>query len=122
MGWIVEDAIRALVVRFGRYRAWDWPAFLERAGMRIVWADVMPWGVPAGISGRVIVVQRGYSHYDTALAVWHEIGHAVLHIGSVADWLAMTCGDLIIAKQERQATEFAWCYPDWGCQEGLIDH
>ena len=110
MGWIVADVMRRVRSLFGSFRALDWRSFLELIGLRCRRdADL---AIPALFYQGTILVRPDLDDWITAWLVWHEIGHFLLHAGNQLDWLQLPCGDLILAKQERQAAEFALHSPD----------
>ena len=111
LGWIVEDVMVRVRQRFGSFHALDWPLFLDRIGLQHRHVSELPF--PAILSRRTILVRCGLDAWTTAWLVWHEATHFFLHVGNQFDWLALSCGDLILAKQERQACEFARFFPDW---------
>jgi hypothetical protein len=120
MSWIVDESVTETWQSVGHYCALEWPRFIDDVGLRVCWAAELPDMLSALIAGRTVIVRPGLDEWTTARLVWHEVGHSVLHVGDYRDWEAMTCGDLILAKFESQADEFARRYPDWECQtEGV---
>jgi len=112
LGWIVEDIVVRVRRLFGPFRALDWPAFLDLIGLQCRRVAELP--VPALLYRGTILVRAGLDDWTTAWWIYHEAGHFLLHCGDQREWRDLACGDLILAKQERQAMEFATYFPDWG--------
>jgi hypothetical protein len=85
---------------------------LSRFGLEVR-AVELPSTLPAILYQRTIYVRAGLGELAAAWWIWHEAGHAILHVGNREQWRAMACGDLILAKFEQQASDFARNFPDW---------
>jgi hypothetical protein len=113
MGWIVAEWVARAWITLGLFHALEWPRFLELHNLQFRVSDDLPDAIPALLICRTIIVRAGLDDWTTAGFVWHEAGHHLLHCGNQWDWREMACGELILAKQERQAEEFARFFPDW---------
>lgn len=121
LGWIVQDLIDRAWRALGSFRAREWRQFVDQVGLRVVLSLDLPATVPALLFRRTIIVRAGLDDWTTAWLVWHEAGHFLLHCGNQFEWRELVCGDLILAKQERQAEEFATSFPDWSDDGEWVD-
>lgn len=117
MGWVVPGVVDRLRAERGLYGVSEWERFLAEHGLYCSFEE-MPVEVPALVAGNAILVQDGLPDDVTALLVWHEAGHIVLHAGNREFWISRPLGRSTIRKMERQAWEFAYLFPDWSESEG----
>ena len=110
MSWIIEDRIAALHAEGRRYGRCEWERFCGDAGITVYYHELPPH-LPAFIAGSALVLRAGMSPLATAFWAWHEIAHRLLHAGGREFWLSRPMGRYIVAKQERQANEFAALFP-----------
>lgn len=112
LGWVARD-IADNLRREGRSYRWDeWPRFVAERGFHVIAVDLPEW-LPAYRLDTTIVVARRLPTRLRARWVWHEIGHCLMHPGNFQFWDGLPWGHHVLAKQERQANEFASLFPVW---------
>lgn len=112
MGLVVTDVVWRIRQRTGWVHAHEWDAFLETLGVDVFRWD-LPETIPAFFHGDCIYIAQRIDPLAAQRYIWHEIGHAVLHAGGPAWWIARPQGYLTVARFERQADEFARLFPVW---------
>lgn len=115
VGWVVRDRCIRLEYEIGRFDWHDWERAVHLLGLSVVITRHGPLP-PELLHGDTIIVRHGFDARLTAFLVWHAIGHHVLHAGVQAAWASMDSGSLLVAKQERQANEFASYFPVWSIE------
>lgn len=112
MGWIVRDACNRLYAQIGRYHWDEWGDVATALGLTVAIVNHGPVP-PACLVGRTIIIRGGLDAQTTAFLAYHELGHHVLHAGDPAQWRQWFGGAHLMAKYERQASEFAEEFPVW---------
>jgi len=112
VGIVVEGVVMRARAQYGIVRASSWPAFADHLRLT-VYAAPLPESFDAIIHGDTILIRHGLTATQSAHAVWHEIGHVMLHAGDWRWWLTRPQGHITVAKYERQADLFAATFPIW---------
>lgn len=112
MGYLVADVVQRARLRHGVIVASDWRSFLSSIGIDYMMLDLPDW-LSAVLVDSTVVVRRGMSPEDVMKAVWHEVGHVMLHEGDESWWLNRPQGWLTVRKYDWQASEFAALFPIW---------
>lgn len=83
-----------------------WVQLAEKLGMVVEWKH-LPFGVPAFRIKHLMVINFGLTEEEELNALRHEVSHWVLHCGNSLWWATRPMGEMILAKKERQADEWA---------------
>ena len=119
MSFVVEGVVLRARARYGLVRASGWQVFADYLRLKVFIAP-LPAGFDAIIHDDTILIRHGISATEAAYAVWHEIGHSMLHAGDWRWWLTRPQGYITVARFERQADEFAATFPIWDEQAALF--
>jgi len=112
VGVVVECVVTRARARYGIVRAASWPEFAQHLRLSVHTAP-LPESFDAIIRGSTILIRRDLTAEGSAYAVWHEIGHVMLHAGDWRWWETRPQGHITVARFERQADEFARQFPVW---------
>lgn len=83
-----------------------WVQLAEKLGMVVEWRH-LPFGIHAFRIKHLVSINFGLTEAEELHALQHEVSHWVMHRGNSLWWANRPMGEMILAKHERQANEFA---------------
>lgn len=107
-----QKRIEALRSVYGHFSYVEWPVCAQHLGIQIYCTTRQFCG--AFLLDRIMLIPSNVPPSVIALYAWHELGHAILHIGNREYIRKMLVGgEHILRRFERQAWEFALIFPVW---------